>query len=388
MNADIVIRDANIVTMTEPGQKGEAQAIAIRGGLIQAAGTNQEIEVMIGSDTQVLCLAGKMVLPGFIDTHVHFLSTGMGQIQPTISGMTKTDDILSVIDEKVRQAAPGEPVLVHGYDAGEVDRQLTKKDLEKLAPRNPLLVDDIGGHSCIANGKAIELINLPPNVLGLRPLENGEPSGVLVADANNIARYRYYGLMDDSIRVEAFNLAAKLANRYGITTIHALDGGSEDKHSWLPARDIDILLREQDNLPVRTVIYFQSVRVDMALDWNLPRIGGCVYIDGAYGEHTAALIEPYFDDPTSRGCLYFSDDELDDFVEKAHRAGLQISMHAIGDAAIEQLLSAYERTLVKYPRQDHRHRIEHFSLPTSDQIERVAGLGVAVAMQPNFAFMP
>jgi hypothetical protein len=86
--------------------------------------------------------------------------------------------------------------------------------------------------------------------------------------------------------------------------------------------------------------------------------------------------------------LYFSDEELNAYVERAHMAGLQISMHAMGDAAIEQLLNAYERALTRDPRPDHRHRIEHFSLPTPQHVERAARLEVAVAMQPNFAAMP
>jgi predicted amidohydrolase YtcJ len=151
---------------------------------------------------------------------------------------------------------------------------------------------------------------------------------------------------------------------------------------------VEVILRERENLPVRTVICFQFTDVQRALDWGLPRIGGCLYVDGAYGEHTAALLEPYTDDPAAKGVLYFSDEELSSFVGRAHRAGLQISMHAIGDAAIEQLLNAYEQALQDHTRSDHRHRIEHSSLPTAGHIERVARLGVALAMQPNFAAMP
>jgi predicted amidohydrolase YtcJ len=121
---------------------------------------------------------------------------------------------------------------------------------------------------------------------------------------------------------------------------------------------------------------------------GLPRIGGCLLVDGAYAEHTAALLEPYTDDSSTKGVLYFSDEELNDFVGRGHRAGLQISMHAIGDAAIEQLLNAYEQALAADPRSDHRHRIEHFSLPTPEHIERAAHLGVALGMQPIFASMP
>jgi hypothetical protein len=153
-------------------------------------------------------------------------------------------------------------------------------------------------------------------------------------------------------------------------------------------RDVEVLLREQDRLAIRTVVYFQSTRVDLARRWGLPRIGGCVWVDGSYFEHTAGLVEPYTDQPCTCGSLYFAQHELDKFVWEAHRAGLQVSMHAIGDAAIEQLLLSFERALQREPRADHRHRIEHFSLPTASHIERTARLGLIASMQPNFAAHP
>jgi predicted amidohydrolase YtcJ len=250
------------------------------------------------------------------------------------------------------------------------------------------MIGDIGGHACTLNSHAWDMLNLPADTPGIRSLDSGELSGLLVAEANNRARYQYYGQIEDATRIKAFHQASELAVQHGITTVHALEGGSADGHGWLPERDVEVLLQVQQDLPVRTVIYYQTTDVHSVLELGLSRIGGCVYIDGAYGEHTAALLDPYADDPTTRGALYFSDQELKDCVERAHRTGLQVSMHAIGDAAIEHLLNAYERALAKFPRADHRHRIEHFSLPTADQIKRAARLEVAVAMQPNFALMP
>jgi predicted amidohydrolase YtcJ len=162
--------------------------------------------------------------------------------------------------------------------------------------------------------------------------------------ANTRARYAYYSrVISDETRAAALHRASQMALEVGITTVHALDGGSPDGRGWLPQRDVEVLLREQDRLAVRTVVYFQSTHVELARRWGLPRIGGCVWVDGTWFEHTAGLAEPYTDEPCSCGYLYFSQEELDAFVWDAHRAGLQVSMHAIGDAAIEQLLVAYER---------------------------------------------
>jgi hypothetical protein len=124
--------------------------------------------------------------------------------------------------------------------------------------------------------------------------------------------------------------------------------------------------------------------VERVRSLGLPRVGGCILLDGDVGPRTAALSEPYVDDPDCYGTLYFAQDEVDAFVLEAHRAGLQIAMHAVGDAAVEQALNAYEAALEAEPREDHRHRIEHCEVIREEQIERARRLGVALAIQPPF----
>src|SRR5262249_12015191 len=133
------------------------------------------------------------------------------------------------------------------------------------------------------------------------------------------------------------------------------------------------------------VVYPQVMDLTQVAEWGLPRVGGCILLDGAYAEHTAALRAPYADAPQTRGVLFHTDQEIANFVDEAHTRGLQIAVHAQGDAAIEQILNAYEQALARDPRPDHRHRIEHCGLPSGDQLRRVASLGVALGMQPVFA---
>jgi len=102
--------------------------------------------------------------------------------------------------------------------------------------------------------------------------------------------------------------------------------------------------------------------------------------------HTAALHEPYADNPSSSGVLYFTDEKLREFVLEAHKNGLQIAMHAIGDRAVDQLLDAYENALNKHPRKDHRHRIEHIEVPTADEVKRCKELGIVLSIQPAFVY--
>jgi predicted amidohydrolase YtcJ len=124
--------------------------------------------------------------------------------------------------------------------------------------------------------------------------------------------------------------------------------------------------------------------VDMVVTLGLPRIGGCILLDGDVGPHTAALSEPYADDPACYGTLYYTQEEVNAFVLKAHKAGLQVAMHAVGDGAVEQALDAYSAALTAHPRHDHRHRIEHCEIIREEQIERARRLGVALAIQPPF----
>jgi len=388
VGVNTIIINANVLTMDESRSSCAPHALAIDSGRIVALGATRDIAALADADTLVLDLRGGTVLPGFIDAHVHFTQTGLGSLGPEVYGLTSRSGVLEVVADAVARTASSEPLLVHGCCFHDLDAPLTRQDLDRVAPHNPLLVADMGAHACAFNSRAWSALRLPADAPGIDKAPDGSLSGLLRGAANTRARYTYYNtVVSDETRVAALHRASQMALEVGITTVHALDGGSPDR-GWLPQRDVEVLMREQNRLPVHTVVYFQSTRVDVAQQWGLPRIGGCVWVDGTYFEHTAGLVAPYSDQPCTCGCLYFSQDELDDFVWNAHRAGLQVSMHAIGDAAIEQLLRAYERALQKEPRADHRHRIEHFSLPTANHIERTAKLGIIASMQPNFATHP
>jgi predicted amidohydrolase YtcJ len=136
--------------------------------------------------------------------------------------------------------------------------------------------------------------------------------------------------------------------------------------------------------PLRFVLYYQTMDVEKVLEIGLPRIGGCILLDGDVGRCTAALSEPYANAPENYGTLYHAQGTINAFVLKAHKAGLQVALHAVGDAAVEQALNAYEAALRTHPRHDHRHRIEHCEVIREDQIQRAQQLGVALAIQPPF----
>jgi predicted amidohydrolase YtcJ len=178
---------------------------------------------------------------------------------------------------------------------------------------------------------------------------------------------------------EMIPLAIQKAHSVGITTLHALEGGSTGDDAAAEA-----FLARLNSLPLRIVFFYQTTDVQKVVELGLPRIGGCILLDGDIGPHTAALSQPYADAPECRGTLYYSQEQIDAFVLQAHEQGLQVTMHAVGDAAVQQALDAYKRALSAYPRDDHRHRIEHCEVIREDQIELARQLGVALAIQPPF----
>jgi predicted amidohydrolase YtcJ len=230
------------------------------------------------------------------------------------------------------------------------------------------------------NSRGLELLAYSDEIAGVMVDSHGWPNGLLADKANNLAFERlgvYYGVDEKAAAMVA--LAIDKAHSVGLTTIHVLEGGvaSDNKAA-------EELLAAIPSLPLRFVFFYQTLDVDRALELGLPRVGGCILLDGDVGPHTAALSEPYVDDPECHGTLYYTQEEIDAFVLKAHTAGLQVAMHAVGDAAVEQALNAYDAALNAYTRDDHRHRIEHCEVIREEQVQRAQRLGVALAIQPPF----
>jgi predicted amidohydrolase YtcJ len=234
------------------------------------------------------------------------------------------------------------------------------------------------GHLCSLNTRAIEILKIPVNLEGVEK-ESGEVTGVIRDPAIQALSHPGSSLTEGR-RTEALRSASQVALGRGVTTLHALDGGARNPGA------IPFLLGVKDDLPVKLVLYDQTMKVKEPVDLGLPRIGGCISADGAFESHTAALLEPYADEPDNYGTLTYTQRRMSSFILKAHQAGLQIAVHCEGDRAVEQVLFGYERALRFSPRKDHRHRIEHFEIPTERQIERAAQAGVLAGMQP--AFLP
>jgi predicted amidohydrolase YtcJ len=289
----------------------------------------------------------------------------------------------AVVEPAVAETAPGELIFGMGFTEYALDTEAHSsiiRVLDAVAPEHPVYLMGVTGHTSAANSAALGMLALPDDVPGVMRDAEGLPNGLLADQAHALAwesfDARYGG------REKAEEMVARAVERalsVGLTTVHALEGGTTGEDAA-----VSEFLEAMPGFPLRFVLYYQTMDVEKVMALGLPRIGGCILLDGDVGPRTAALSQPYVDDPDCYGTLYHTQAEIDAFVLEAHRAGLQVAMHAVGDAAVEQALDAYEAALTAYPREDHRHRIEHCEIIREEQIQRAQRLGVALAIQPPF----
>ena len=374
----MLVKNGHIITCD--ANDTSAEAMIIRNGKIEAIGSNDEMASRSDSDEKVLDLKGRTVLPGFIDSHAHMTQTGLNKFGVKIDDVRSVQEMLDAISRHMSEEK-SELIFGIGYDdAKMVDkRPPTIDELDAISTEKFIWMGRIDAHSCVVNTKMLEHLEIPEGTLGVDLDENGKPTGVLRARANSHARKIYLEMISDKMRAKALHIAAEEALSQGVTTLGALEGGP-----LFNDRDFYFLETIQDELPLDVEPYFQTTDVDLVIEKGLNRMGGCIILDGSFGSRTAALAEPYADDPSTSGVLYHTQEKVDAMVLKAHTNGIQLAFHALGERAIEQVLQAYEKAIAAHPRQDHRHRIEHYELPTQDQIERSAKIGVVISVQPAF----
>ncbi len=363
-----------------------ADTLLIRHDRIAQVGDSRVLRQELGAVGEVIDLRGRTCLPGFIDPHVHFIATGMAHFLVDLTAARTLPEAMALLNQAAASAAPGAWIMAQGLAAGLLEgadsRLPDRRELDAVAADRPIFVGERTGHASASNSKALAILAIPESMGGVQREPSGEPTGVLIAEANRLASDRADMRFAEQIGYERIiEAAGREAVGAGLTTVHALDGA-------LPADDPGVMaiLRRDLAAAPRILVYYQTRQVEAALDLGLPRIGGCsaCALDGAFTPRTARLLERYPDEARGRGSSYFPDGELLDFFRQAHHAGLQICVHCVGDGAVEQALTAFEAVLADRPRPNHRHRIEHAELITPAQIQRAKRLEVAFSIQPAF----
>ena len=330
-------------------------------------------------------LGERCILPAFADTHIHFMSYALFSAGLDIRDARSIAEAKQMIAERARvDRSP--IVLGFGASAHRVaeGRLLAREDLDAACPDTPAFIVKYDGHAGIANSALIALQNQAARSSRGFDAE----TGLMTQEA--FFRVTDYVTGKVSLPETLGNMLTamdRLAS-LGIGTLHSVTGVG------FPL-DLDVTLESlfarglRDEVHYR--VFFQTMDVGKARRRRLPRIGGCfaTALDGCFGSADAAMLEPYAEaaglaPEAVRGILYYPDEKVRAFCLAANRAGLQIEMHAIGDAAFEQAVSALAAALDDHPRPDHRHTIIHACLPTERGLAACAELGISLAVQPAF----
>lgn len=360
----------------------EAEAVLVWDGrLVYIGGSEEALRRSRGTEKHI-DLGKRFALPGFIDSHVHFWRSGMMEQMVDLRPTRSIREIQDLLAAQASKQPKGSLLMGRGWSDMNLAEQRypTRHDIDAVAPDHIVYLMHMNGHSCALNARAIEFLKLDPTRPGVEVDAAGVPLGPLREKVAFESQARLLALMDPKVREACLDIISRQAVEGGVTGVHCLEGGR-----LIGDIDVEAFLARQADLPLSTVLYYQITDVEKILSLGLPRIGGCVLIDGSPAAHTGALYEPYTDRPETSGPEYWKQEDLDEWVWKSHQAGLQIVVHATCERAIGQMLIAYERALQRQPRANHRHRIDHFYFPTREQVAKAATLGVLAGVQPYFA---
>lgn len=379
----LVLYHGNIVTMN-PAQP-RVQAVAIIGDRFFAAGTTQEILRLAGPGTRKIDLGRRTVVPGFIDAHSHPASSGLQHLTRIDCDLRSIADIVAAVQARATKTAPGDWILGFKYDDTKTreGRALTRADLDQAAPNHPVLIEHRGGHTAYLNTAAFtraQITDATPDPQGgkIDRDASGQPSGRLAEKAVGLAT-RFINEDDSRERRQAgVALISKMLAKTGITSVHDASASIADWRAYQ-----DAYAAGQLGTRVYTLIYQDQIdqviaaglRQGIGNEWV--RLGGMKAIcDGSISERTARLSQPYIGRPNDFGILVNTAEQLWPWLLKAHRADLQIGIHANGDVGIDTVLGLYERLQREHPREEPRFRIEHCTVVTPALIARIKSLGV------------
>jgi predicted amidohydrolase YtcJ len=396
--AEILIVHAKVYTL-DP-QKPWAQAVAIRHGKIQAVGRDEEVERYRGIGTKRIDAGGKLVLPGFTDCHIHFLDGSLSLGRVNLEGAKDPADIQQRLKSYAAQHPGDGWILGRGWNYAMFGAAALpdKKYLDELFPTRPVFLEGYDGHTYWANSKAMSLAGIergtsdPANGVIVRDPQTGEATGALKESAAELVA-KVIPKPDRVAKLQALRNGLKWANQNGLTRVHSAGGDFQQ---------LDLLdeLRQEKQLSVRFYIaYFQdppelrkqdieameTARRKFHDDW-LDTGAVKFMVDGVVESHTASFLEPYSDDPSTRGPLFWDPAKYQSAVAEMDKRGFQIFTHAIGDNGIRTALNAYEFTGKNNHTKDRRNRVEHIEDINAADIPRFGRLGVIASMQPLHSY--
>jgi predicted amidohydrolase YtcJ len=401
---DLIVYNAKVYTVDRA--RPVVQGFAVRNGRIAAIGTSDEMKRLGGNKTKSYDAKGMIVLPGFIDTHNH--GGGEGLLYDVLVGnpydveFVTIDSIVEKLQARARTLPPGTWVEGYFHDDTKVKdkRPLNVKDLDRVSKEHPVAVHHRGGHTAFYNGKAFQLADITratPNPFGgtFDKDEHGELNGRVTDLAmqviNKAGTRQSFDPAEQSRRVlEGVAFMSQKFVQYGLTTVHHNEHGRGVLNAMQEQRANGKLLHRVSYEPYDDLLetMIQS-GIETGFGDEFFSLGATAehLADGSFSERTMAISTPFKDiTPPYYGNLTESQEDLNAWAERVHRAGIRLNCHANGDVAIDRVLTAYERALKLYPRRDPRPKITHCSLLNDGLIARMKAMDVVPAEFSTYAY--
>jgi predicted amidohydrolase YtcJ len=395
--ADTIILHGRIYTVNS--KQPWAEALAIKDGKILALGTDQQIQALAGSSTKTVDAKGHLVLPGFVDCHIHFMEGSLGLEQVDLNGADSVPEIQKRV-KAYTESHPDRPwILGMGwqYPVFAPSGLPNKKVLDDVVADKPVFLTAYDGHTTWANSKALQLAGItrdtpdPPNGKIVRAAD-GEATGALLEHASALVN-KVAPTPTREERLDALRKGIHEANRVGLTRVHSAGGDFEYLDLYDDLRKSgDLTLRfyiayflDPPELKADQISKIEAARKTYNDEWLS---GGVVktMLDGVVESHTAAMLEPYTDDPSQSGKLFWDPAKYKEAVRELDKRGFQVFTHAIGTKAVRTALDVYELANQTNHHHDARDRVEHIETITAQDIPRFGKLGVIASMQPLHAY--
>jgi predicted amidohydrolase YtcJ len=391
--ADLVLYGS---VWTGDPERPRAEAVAVIADRILAVGSAAGVKGIVGKTTRVVDVQGGLVLPGFIDSHTHFLNGGFSLRSVQLRDAATREEFVARVAAKARELGKGAWVLNGEWDHQRFNPPVlpTKEWIDAATPDNPVFVNRLDGHMALANSVALRLAGIdrttptPPGGEIVKDSTTGEPTGILKDTAADLV-YRVAPDASFSEKLQAAELALRHAAERGVTSVHEMaDAASLEVYQELD-RQGKMTARLAVYIPITEVETVTRLRLRSPFGGAFVRLAGLKgFVDGSLGSSTAYFFEPYADDPMTSGLLHgqmFPEGVMAQRIKAADKAGLQVAVHAIGDRANALLLDIYEAVARENGPRDRRFRIEHAQHLRPEDVARFGRLGVIASVQPYHA---
>jgi predicted amidohydrolase YtcJ len=373
-----------------------AEAVAARDGRILAVGRTSDVRALAGAGTKLIDCGGSLVLPGFIDSHTHFLAGGFALKSIQLRDASSREEFVARLAAKAKELGPGRWILNGDWDHEQFTPvELPRKDwIDAVTPENPVCINRFDGHMILANSLALKLAGVtrdtqvPDGGEIVKNPADGEPTGILKDAAMSFV---YAKIPDPTFEenLEAAEASVRHAGENGVTSVNEM----------ADATSLEVFqeLARRGRLTTRVHVYVPITEVETLARLKLrPHFGGPTvflaglkgFVDGSLGSATAYFFEPYTDDPTTSGILngqMFPEGIMEKRILEADKAGLQVAVHAIGDRANSLLLDIFEKAVAQNGPRDRRWRVEHAQHLRPADIARFGKLGLVASVQPYHA---